>query len=82
MQFNAMSSASMFISLYIGGYHCCYNSVSSYLGQQHLQFNVAKCKIRFISRDSLSPPPLELNGTVLDSYEYQGEPLTSDLSWP
>jgi len=63
------------------------NSICSCMQRKLLQFNLAKCKLMFITRkraNSLPPPPLYLSGTVLDrvcSYKYLGVTLTSDLSW-
>jgi len=63
------------------------NSICSCMHRKLLQFNLAKCKLMFITRkraNSLPPPPLYLSGTVLDrvsSYRYLGVTLTSDLAW-
>ena len=56
-------------------------------GQKVLHFNTNKCKLMLIigkRANSLPPPPLTLNGTVLrgvSSYKYLGVTIISDLSW-
>ena len=63
------------------------NSISTCIEQKYLQFNTTKCKLMFITRkraNSLPPPPLTLNGVVLNRvfcYKYLGVTLSSDLSW-
>ena len=63
------------------------NSISSCIKHKHLQFNASKCRLMFITKkktNSLPPPPLILDGTVLSqvsSYKYLGVTFTSNLSW-
>ena len=62
------------------------NSISSCIKHKHLQFNASKCRLMFITKkkaNSLPPPPLILDGTVLSqvsSYKYLGVTFTSNLS--
>ena len=63
------------------------NSLSLCVSGKQLQFNEEKCKVMFISRkrtQSLQPPPLTVNGSVLahcTSYKYLGVCITTDLCW-
>lgn len=63
------------------------NSVSHCIHHKQLQFNASKCKMMLISKkttNSIQPPQLTLNGTVLTrvyNYKYLGVTITADLSW-
>ena len=66
------------------------DSLTSWTGQNFLQFNADKCKYMVISRKretnlSLeSQPPLQINGVTMErveNYKYLGVWITSNLSW-
>ena len=62
-------------------------SISDSIRSKHPRFNASKCKTMFISRNktnSLPLPEILLDGTELkrvQSYEYLGITITSNLSW-
>ena len=63
------------------------NSITTYIKSKNLKFNANKCKLMLIIKknsNSLPPPQITLNGTVLKrvfSYKYLGVTLTANMSW-
>ena len=63
------------------------NAINSWVEDNHLQFNISKCKHMLISRKRhtiTSPAPLTIASHQLEEvecYKYLGLLFTSDLSW-